>query len=76
VILPGVAASRSPIVLVMVGVRTDGSKELVAVADGYRESTKSWADLLRDCKRRGMRAPVLPGKMWCRVRPHMRVLPG
>jgi transposase-like protein len=45
--------------LVMVGVRTDGSKELVAVADGYRESTESWADLLRDCKRRGMRAPVL-----------------
>jgi transposase-like protein len=43
----------------MVGVRTDGSKELVAVADGYRESTESWADLLRDCKRRGMRAPVL-----------------
>ena len=26
---------------------------------GYRESTESWADLLRDCKRRGMRAPVL-----------------
>jgi transposase-like protein len=45
--------------LVMVGVRTDGSKELIAVADGYRESTESWADLLRDCKRRGMRAPVL-----------------
>jgi transposase-like protein len=45
--------------LVMVGVRTDGSKELVAVADGHRESTESWADLLRDCRRRGMRAPVL-----------------
>jgi transposase-like protein len=45
--------------LVMVGVRTDGSKELVAVADGYRESTESWADLVRDCRRRGMRAPVL-----------------
>ena len=45
--------------LVMVGVRADGRKELVAVADGYRESTESWADLLRDCKRRGMRAPVL-----------------
>jgi putative transposase len=45
--------------LVMIGVRTDGSKELVAVADGHRESTESWADLLRDCRRRGMRAPVL-----------------
>jgi Transposase, Mutator family len=34
-------------------------KELVALADGYRESAESWADLLRDCSRRGMRAPVL-----------------
>jgi transposase-like protein len=45
--------------LVMIGVRVDGRKELVALADGYRESTESWADLLRDCTRRGMRAPVL-----------------
>jgi hypothetical protein len=46
-------------VLVMVGVRLDGTKELVAIRDGYRESKESWADLLRDLKRRGMRAPVL-----------------
>ncbi|WP_078936570.1 IS256 family transposase [Streptomyces sp. NRRL F-7442] len=46
-------------VLVLIGVRTDGSKELVALKDGYRESGESWADLLRDCARRGMRAPVL-----------------
>ena len=39
----------------MIGVRADGRKELVALADGYRESAESWADLLRDCKRRGMR---------------------
>ncbi|NKQ59067.1 IS256 family transposase [Amycolatopsis sp. K13G38] len=45
--------------LVMIGVRADGRKELVALADGYRESTESWADLLRDCARRGMTAPVL-----------------
>jgi transposase-like protein len=45
--------------LVIVGVRVDGTKELVAIADGYRESTESWADVLRDLKRRGMRAPVL-----------------
>jgi transposase-like protein len=45
--------------LVMIGVRADGRKELVALADGYRESVESWADLLRDCARRGMRAPVL-----------------
>ena len=45
--------------LVMIGVRADGRKELVALADGYRESTESWADLLRACRRRGMTAPVL-----------------
>ena len=45
--------------LVMLGVRADGRKELVALTDGYRESADSWADLLRDCRRRGMRAPVL-----------------
>src|SRR5215218_6460302 len=45
--------------LVLIGVRADGRKELVALADGYRESTESWADLLRDCARRGMSAPVL-----------------
>jgi transposase-like protein len=44
---------------VMIGVRADGRKELVALADGYRESVESWADLLRDCARRGMSAPVL-----------------
>ncbi|MFE4758983.1 IS256 family transposase, partial [Streptomyces mirabilis] len=46
-------------VLVVMGVRTDGTKELIAMADGYRESADSWADLLRDCARRGVRAPVL-----------------
>jgi transposase-like protein len=45
--------------LVLIGVRADGRKELVALADGYRESAESWADLLRSCARRGMRAPVL-----------------
>ena len=45
--------------LVMIGVRADGRKELMALADGFRESSESWADLLRDCKRRGMAAPVL-----------------
>jgi transposase-like protein len=45
--------------LVMIGVRADGTKELIALDDGHRESSESWADLLRDCKRRGMAAPVL-----------------
>ncbi|GAA1287610.1 IS256 family transposase [Streptomyces javensis] len=46
-------------VLVLMGVRADGTKELIAMSGGYRESADSWADLLRDCARRGMRAPVL-----------------
>lgn len=46
-------------VLVLMGVRTDGTKELIAMTDGYRESSEAWAGLLRDCARRGMRAPVL-----------------
>jgi transposase-like protein len=45
--------------LVMVGVRRDGTKELVSITDGHRESTESWADVLRGLKRRGMTAPVL-----------------
>lgn len=46
-------------VLVLMGVRTDGSKQLIALAEGLRESTESWADLLRDCRRCGMRDPDL-----------------
>jgi putative transposase len=45
--------------LVMIGARSDGSKELVALQDGYRESEESWAELLRALKKRGMCAPVL-----------------
>ena len=45
--------------LVMMGVGAGGRKELIALAGGYREPGGSWADLLRDCARRGMRALVL-----------------
>jgi putative transposase len=45
--------------LVMIGARPDGTKELIAVEDGFRESTDSWAAVLRDLKHRGMRAPEL-----------------
>jgi transposase-like protein len=45
--------------LVIIGVRPDGVKEVVALEDGYRESTESWATLLRDLKRRGMAMPKL-----------------
>jgi putative transposase len=45
--------------LVVIGVREDGEKELLAVEDGYRESTESWAGVLRDLKRRGLTCPKL-----------------
>ncbi len=45
--------------LVIVGVRPDGSKELIALADGYREDTESWLDLLRGLKKRGPTGPSL-----------------
>ncbi len=43
--------------LVLIGVRADGRKELVALIDGYREATESWADLLRDCRCRRLGRP-------------------
>src|SRR3954463_13251606 len=45
--------------LVVIGVREDGSKELLAVEDGYRESTESWAGVMRDLKARGINEPKL-----------------
>lgn len=49
-----------PCLLVIMGTREDGTKELVAIQDGERESTLSWRELLRDLKRRGLAdAPAL-----------------
>jgi putative transposase len=45
--------------LVVIGARPDGTKEVIALEDGYRESTESWKSLLRNLKKRGMRAPVV-----------------
>lgn len=45
--------------LVVIGVREDGVKELLAVEDGYRESTESWASVMRDLKHRGVNEPRL-----------------
>jgi transposase-like protein len=45
--------------LVVIGVRPDGTKELVAVEDGYRESTESWSMLLRSLRDRGLQAPAV-----------------
>ncbi|GAA3144715.1 hypothetical protein GCM10020255_022340 [Rhodococcus baikonurensis] len=47
----GEARAGKLCLLVMIGVRADGRKELVALTDGYRESAESWADLLRGCRR-------------------------
>jgi putative transposase len=46
-------------VLVIIGAREDGVKELVAVEGGFRESTESWKSVLQDLKNRGMGAPKL-----------------
>jgi len=45
-----------PCVLVIVGALEDGTKELVALLDGERESALSWKELLLDLKRRGLGA--------------------
>jgi glycosyltransferase XagB len=45
--------------LVVIGVREDGTEELLAVEDGYRESTESWASVMRDLKHRGLNEPNL-----------------
>ena len=45
--------------LVVIGARADGRKELLAMELGYRESTASWADVLRDLRDRGLAAPML-----------------
>jgi hypothetical protein len=45
--------------LVTIGARADGTEELIAVEDGYREGADSWKTVLRDLKRRGMRAPMV-----------------
>lgn len=45
--------------LTVIGVREDGTKELLALELGYRESTESWKELLRDLRDRGLPAPLL-----------------
>ena len=45
--------------LTLLGARADGVKELLAMELGYRESTASWGDLLRDLRDRGLGSPSL-----------------
>jgi len=44
-----------PCMLVIIGTLPDGTKELVAVQDGHRESKESWLEMLRDLKNRGLK---------------------
>ena len=41
-------------ILVLMGATEDGRKELIAISDGYRESTQSWRELLLEAKQRGL----------------------
>ena len=54
----GLEKDKAAMLVVLAGLR-DGRKVILAVESGYRESTESWAALLRDLKRRGLRAPKL-----------------
>jgi len=44
-------------ILVLLGATADGQKELIAIADGFRESEQSWKELLLDCQARGLSLP-------------------
>jgi len=44
--------------MVLIGADPEGKKHLIAVREGYRESTESWSDLIRDCRRRGLNEPA------------------
>jgi putative transposase len=45
--------------LVVIGAMSDGSKEVLAVVPGYRESKESWTSVLRDLRDRGLVSPRL-----------------
>ena len=44
-------------ILVLIGAKEDGRKELVAIADGYRESEEGWREMLLDLRSRGLKIP-------------------
>ena len=46
-------------VLVAIGALSDGSKVVLSAEPGYRESTQSWSEVLRDLRDRGMGCPQL-----------------
>jgi transposase-like protein len=54
----GLEKDKAAMLVVLAGLR-DGRKIILAVESGYRESTESWAALLRDLSARGLRPPRL-----------------
>ena len=48
------SGNNSQCILVLMGATEEGKKELIAITDGYRESTQSWRELLLDVKKRGL----------------------
>ncbi len=48
------SANKRQCILVLMGATAEGKKELIAVADGYRESEQSWTELLLNLKNRGL----------------------
>ena len=59
-VYPGAGGDREKTALLcVIGAREDGTKELVGMELGYRESTESWSGVLRGLRGRGMDAPLL-----------------
>ena len=54
----GLEKTKAALLVVMAGL-SDGSKVIVAVVPGHRESTESWSEVLRSLKARGLRYPRL-----------------
>jgi putative transposase len=44
--------------MVLIGADTEGKKHLIALREGYRESSASWGELLKDCRARGLNQPA------------------
>lgn len=47
-------ANQRQCILVLMAATAEGKKELIAIADGYRESEQSWKELLLEVKARGL----------------------
>jgi transposase-like protein len=54
----GLEKEKAAVLVVLAGLR-DGTKVILALESGHRESTESWAGILRDLKRRGLNVPKL-----------------